>query len=1538
MSYDVGGRADKLGNRYEGRWVVKQLLRLLTEDIVSVTIESIGDEEQGVDLWVENKDGQRIAQQCKGRNGSKDYWSSADFKSKGIWNHARFQLERAQNIKFEFVSGASFNDLNDLCFSVCNFPDDPAFFYALRTKVAAKRKMLFSVFAGFNLNHTDLVAQIKVFDYLRRFNITLFPDDNNSWINLKMQVGFIVSGPTEPIIALLQDYAENTDNLGKPSYSDQLWQYLDKQGHFPKNLAHDARVVPVIQHLQAAFDNSIRPRLIHGQMIPREEATQCLTKIMEDPSLIVLHGAAGSGKSGVLFEIANQLKNEGSLYLPIRLDRYTPTNTPEQFGKEMGLPDSPVNCLAAIAGERKSVLILDQLDAIRWTSAHSSNALDVCRELAHQVNSLRRIGQKISLILSCRTFDLNNDPEIKEWVRGSSTEKWHQIEVKPLADKAVRDLVGASYDLLMPDQRRILSNPQNLYMWFEIGTDGAQPPFRSATALMRHFWCYKRQSIERQITGLGKMNMVEVDKIIDRLVCYMEKNGKVSAPGVIISRYPPSAIETLESHGIIQKQNGSSSFCHQSYLDYMVAEKLCCEIIEGGSIIHWLGPKDKQSLFRREQLRQALVLLAEDNPDFFLDAVSKILDSSDVRFHIKHLTLEVISSIDASLNSNLCDFIFDLLDNPLWRKSILETVLQGNKSWVGALIRKGLLDDWLQATSTSRCDEAISILESVATTLPDTVANILDPLVNQGGIWPEKAFRAIGWHITEDSDALFLLRLKLIDQGYLPSFLDWPQIAKSSPLKGIQLAAAFLKALPEDVDAAHRRNHSEQWYDHDIEDLLQAAETCATETWQHIMPIIQQMTATWPESPYDPKATRWKKDRLERSATTIERGAVEMLIIAGRALAKQNSALFLSLTSDLENYSSPVVQEILIESYVMLEPVNADKGIRWLLGDLKRLQLGDGTTEVEWAPAMRLVETLSPTCSVPVFNELEYVLVHYHDPDELSDAQYYLPLWRKGVFGDYWGRAQYHILPKLLASRCKITTLDLIRVLERKFAGYASHRFLRCGHGVGGFVGSPLQKNIARLSDRTWLQILTNKEIPKDGGWDWKQISEGHITETSIFQFSRSLGSIAISFPERFGRLALQVPVDIDPHYVSAILRALSFNAVKDEVLPEFRNEWKPASFETIMAVVDRFKPYLKDEVAQEFCKLIEERAEEEWSDSILDIVQGLAMESKNSTVVSENESVNQIETATLNCVRGIACNAMTALLWKFYGHFSRFEPTIELLSHEDDPVALMALTRMLYPVLNIDKGQAIKWFCCIADKDYRVIPSHVGLRFISATVKENHVLYTPLFQKMLASPSVEIQKISAHMVSAYNLFYGHFQEEVEHCLSGSLAHRQGIAQTAVSNIAEPKYATKCRAYIAQLMNDPDKEVRAMLSGMFREPLFTIPENIDFIVEYVKTAAFAQESFALFHVLQDRKESLLPFADIILEACTAVVKVHLGESEDKYSRVGQIMHGLPPLLLRLYEQAQENDLTIALRCLDAWDLFFQHGLGRTRYLTKEFEQ
>ena len=60
MAYEIGGRADKYGNRFETNWTIRKLLEVIEEKIESVTIEAIGDDEKGADLWIPCDGGIRI--------------------------------------------------------------------------------------------------------------------------------------------------------------------------------------------------------------------------------------------------------------------------------------------------------------------------------------------------------------------------------------------------------------------------------------------------------------------------------------------------------------------------------------------------------------------------------------------------------------------------------------------------------------------------------------------------------------------------------------------------------------------------------------------------------------------------------------------------------------------------------------------------------------------------------------------------------------------------------------------------------------------------------------------------------------------------------------------------------------------------------------------------------------------------------------------------------------------------------------------------------------------------------------------------------------------------------------------------------------------------------------------------------------------------------------------------------------------------------------------------------------------------------------
>lgn len=417
MPLELGGIADKLGNRYEGRWLATQLLSLLDEKILSVTVEAIGDDERGVDLWIVQKNGVRQAHQCKARNASKEYWDISDLAGRGVLTNLQFQLDRDLKHEYFFVSSVGSELFKDICDFARRSADNPALFYQEKVlKGSSKVQSCFHKFCThLSLDSTAESDRVQAWQYLKRTYITVYPDDHGAWQYLLDWTDSLLVGAPKVVISTLLAYAADNDRFGSPIYADELRRYLVENNIHPKRLEHDSRIAPAVEVLQREFTESIRPRLIGGKPLQRRE-TALLIEALRNGHNVVLSGAAGHGKSGVLYELTEYLHREAIPYLPIRLDRREPADTAAHFGRQIGLPDCPVYSLAALAGMRQSVLILDQLDAIRWTSAHSDNALDVCKELERHIHLKRLNGDNICIVLSSRTFDLENNPVIRNWL------------------------------------------------------------------------------------------------------------------------------------------------------------------------------------------------------------------------------------------------------------------------------------------------------------------------------------------------------------------------------------------------------------------------------------------------------------------------------------------------------------------------------------------------------------------------------------------------------------------------------------------------------------------------------------------------------------------------------------------------------------------------------------------------------------------------------------------------------------------------------------------------------------------------------------------------------------------------------------------------------------------------------------------------------------------------------------------------------------------------------------------------------------------
>jgi len=1548
MAFEPGGKSEKLGNRYEGRWVAKQLLRLLNEEIQSVTVELIGPDERGVDLLVVGKDGVRQLQQCKARCSSRESWTIAMLRSKGILEHLKDHLDRDPHCEFALVSAIPARSFADICESARNSNDNPRDFFQYQIEaIGEKRRKDFKGFCdslGLDTQRDDDLE--RAFDYLKRTHIELFPDDRNTWSDLLTWTGFILTGKPETAISILLTYAENNYKYRKPIYADELRLHLaEKHDIHSRQLEHDhRRIAPAIEELQKQFSDSIRPGLINSAIIPRKETFQIIEAI-DNGQDVVVHGAAGNGKSGVLYGLAEYLRQKSIPFLPIRLDRRIPKNTARHFGQDLGLPESPAFCLTGLAAGRKAVLILDQLDAIRWTAAHSSSAMDVCKELLRQVRSLRRTGKQIVIVFACRTFDLENDPEIKKLFPDSSEQGVVKVPVGEFSDEQLHEVIGPdAFAALNKSQKRILSCPQNLAIWLEIKKEGCAPRFHSATELMRRFWENRRERLRQ-----AGISAEQTDTFLTPLLDYMESRGEISAPASVAAK-DPVVRDAFISFGILQQGAGRISFCHQRYLDHLIAERLLQKIYQGtGSVIDWLGSRQNQSLFRREQLRQVLAMLAEESPDDFLETARTLLESKDVRFHLKHLVLELIGQMDR-ITSGLGSYFLGLLDDPNWRDHVLETVLLGHHPWVSYLLEVGVISKWLESGDEQEINLALWLLRSVAEHIPDSVTEILQPFVDSGGVWPARVLNTLCLREEHDSKKMFELRLQLARLGVVKDFVDWKSLCAKYPLRAVQLIEAVLSTwnMDDRETSGSRKARLERWYDQDFEALNDAVKKCPSQTWDLLMPHVERLTNIQADH-YDPRLQKWMDERFSRNETNMARGVVELLILAGQILAAEQPDELTARVALLEKGISPVVQEIIIATYAHLPASHADTAISWLLDDLSRFRLGSGYREPEWMPAVRLIKALSPHCSEKLFRQLEDAIVHYHSPEEKRDAEYYLSGWRDGYFGHYWGKTQYLLLPALDAKRIRPSTAALIRVLERKFEHYAKERFLRGCTSSGGWVGSKLDPNLEKISDRAWLRIVTSKKVTESDHGKWIRVDPDHVITTSIPQFAGSLGRMAKRYPERFGRLALRFPDDVHPAYVSAILDGFGTKKPDKEVPESEKVSWQPARVETIEAVLEKYQAGDDRETAMSFCRLVAERADESWSDKTIARLVHYAQDHPDLEPGKLNihcdkscdeATVEVLFQNTINCVRGMAASAIGQLLWERKDRLEQVRTGIESLISDPHPAVRMAAIDTIEPVLNIDKDLAVHWFCEACRDDLRVAASPRALRFFNYTVPSHIDQVSPIIQQMAMSSLDEVAFEGSRQVTARWLFHGFFEKEFAVCCQGTVPQRKGVANVAAALLQYKKYSQQCQKLLCKFMNDPDKEVRDELNSIFmNQDLITDTEYTAFVKNYINSQAFADDPDHFVWSLKDLAGSLIPLAEAVFAVCEAFSTTLQEKTRDIGSRYPHMASEVSSILLRLYEQAQgERNSQIADRCLDIWDLFFENRVGRTIELTRAIEQ
>ncbi|ASD67928.1 hypothetical protein [Pseudoalteromonas piscicida] len=1538
MAMEAGGYAEKLGNRYEANWVAYQLLRLLDEKIVSVTVEPLGNDEVGTDVIVENVDTSLEHHQCKGGAGDAEHWSAALLYEKGILKNAFEQVMRGKR-EFYVISPLPSKQMSDLKDSSRNSPEDVNQYYEHQISTSKTRKKDFDYICnklGLNTNnelHLDSARQ-----FLAKLHIFPYIIDTHSNEQLNDYANKLFVGNPAKLVSFLKHYADNDDKLRTKITSHDLFQDLQKSGFETKVLEADDRITPIINNLNTKFEQSISPYLIANTQIHRPELDE-LIQSTQSHAITLLMAEAGMGKSALLLELKNELESQGVVVAPIRLDRCKVETSADAFGQALGFSYTPTYSLAKYAANNKIVLVLDQLDAIRWTAAHSDNALHVCQEIVRQVLTLRSSDVDISIVFASRDFDINEDVALNAWL-GSINDELNSVKLSSLSDETVKELVQPyeKYENLSAEQQDTLKIPLWLGIYISIAlSEDRAPDFTNKLELVKRYW--ENRVLEANRITDPNQNLLVINELLHQMI----SKSKFSVSEASLHNISLTALSALLSVGLITKQSKQISFRHQALFDYQVGVRLFSAAQDSfDKLLEEIGDFSQQTLTRREHLKYAMSMLLTESQKDFCNTASSLLQSKYIRFHLKYLLFNSLKEIK-SFKAPAKHLVNDIVKSPELLPHLLSSTCYSNSELVEYLSENGDLNKWLDnPTDEDLVWKLLRILRSVADKKPDVVLKTVVPYIGKSQEWNNRVYEALCWDIESDSDDMFEIRKQLLTTGVNARFIHWKTLAKKTPIRTLDLLEMLLnhykeilgsnKYMPRDkVDAISNRD---TFTESDLEGIEKIATKIPFEALSRLLNKVHSIVRDIDDEQIQEAWLRQDRQSNYDAVESITHCVFSVIERSAESLQEQPEKLAEAIAIHF-NSTSPVLNHLIAKILKYYPTSEADTVLSWLLAKpKKRLNCGNTYVEPEWVLPGELIEKFSPYCSEDLFLKLEDRIYNYTPNRAIDDYKWRLECSRKGIYYSYWGELQYFLLPKLSQSRRTEKTDQLIGVLNRKFIEYTERDFCSAFHlrHSGGMVTSPLPLGNV-LSNPTWTKlILTPKE--RTNRKTWRQAGKKVVHESSVEQFARSLETAVINEPERFASLVLTLPTNIDSDYIEWIYYGLS-NTDQNRVSEQYRSGWQVCPVELIEKVINHFG---YEGYEYQIVRIFDRRiADDGWSNDMINLLVTLSKTAKdpepeklNVTVnnepnIVEEVPVRTIESNAINCCRGVAFSAIGNLFWKSEKLANELTTSLDDAINDPHPAVNYSASELLLPMYNYNRKLAHEKFLALCNKDLRMSCIRGNHYFFNDGFTEESSFrqqYLNLTLRMKCSPFDEVKKEAGRQIAARWFFYDLFSEEIPTINEWASPLKSGATSVVSQFLTESRYnatITKLLPLYEVLANDDDKLILEKIGRSVSDKNYwTRTDAESFFSVLTNSKAALYNLWQIFHYLDENKVNLVGISNELLQLVKNIVN---SDAVDKNQRAMNIRDSdLIKVLQRLYEEAADDEDDEAInQCLDIWD-------------------
>lgn len=938
----AGGWSQKHGTRYESWWAAYQLCLLVQGSRSWVQFDHPTIED-GMDVSLQDRQGVAQGHQCKTRNQKRN-WSLNDLEQLGCITYLQQFLKQSPSHEYCFISTQLPTELKKLVSIAESLATLDQFKDSLLADNALAQTWT-QWCRALDPQETPADTEIVAFDYLKRFDLVLFDDTGKGREFVSNLACELFTGDEHTTCLLLIEFIN--DHIGQRIYHDTIKAYLDQKGVAIKGSGFMPRMGQSIQLLKDEYDASIKPHLIESRLIVRPEVEKLFHDLSCNSSARIhcVHGRAGYGKSSVLFAVTQKLEEAQIPYLPIRFDIRVPSNTPFQFGLDCGLTASPERALGYLAADRTSVLLLDQLDALSWTPQSNSTAWAVFQRLVH--DALISFPN-MHVLVACRTSDLKNDADISQWRKNAGlSSQLIDYEIGVLSPEIVTEIVQRNHGdwgKLGSRERNLLQQPILLSIWLNLlASDPRQSTFRSASDLITQFF-------EAQFRKLEKLGIAsKASETLDNLVKWLDSKTKSVAPRSTLHEMP-TALDALRSVGILDPAKEHVRFGHQSFLDYKIACLAKSELDTGGDLATWLKENDEQSLHRRGQFRYLLSLLRDEAPEAFADLVKPLLLDETVRFHLRHIILQMLGDVDDPTASEQ-DLITELLADSGWSELIVSHVICGHPVWVEKLRGNNLLTAWL-LSDDALTERAIRICRSVCETRSDLVAQVIDDLPYLHEDQRHSLIKKLlPWNREHESARMFALRKELIHAGKLER-IEFG-ISRTNPADSAERVVDLLELEMRRFPARDTFDYSVSdkdadwpWWlpHHDAEEVQIAIAIRPDIFWIRLLPLFIE-NCTRPKKPLYSDDYPFDQDPLWNDSSSMNQFRhnvpIVQIIANAASLAVTSKLLDIqTITEAVKGREQRVLQQLVLTSLLGLGDEYADNVIRWLIQDTRRLALG----------------------------------------------------------------------------------------------------------------------------------------------------------------------------------------------------------------------------------------------------------------------------------------------------------------------------------------------------------------------------------------------------------------------------------------------------------------------------------------------------------------------------------------------------------------------------------------------------------------------